>query len=429
MGKVLFLLKGYPRLSETFIAQEIRSLEKAGLDVSIVALRQPTDDRIHPVHHEIVADVSYLPEYLHDEPGRVVRSLLKMARRAGFWRAFGFFLRDLARDFTRNRARRFGQAATLAAEMPDAVDRIHAHFIHTPASVARYASFMTGLPWSCSAHAKDIWTTPGWDLSDKLGENDWTVTCTRAGQERLAQLAAPGKPVHLVYHGLDLQRFQSVASVLSQRDGSSADKPVELLTVARAVEKKGLDVLLNALASLPRDVFWRWTHIGGGALTGALKQQAAALGIASRCEFLGARDQTEVLAHYRGSDIFVLPCRIADDGDRDGLPNVLIEAASQGLPAISTPVSGVPELIEDDANGVLVAADDVDALAASLRRMIGDPLLRHRLGKEALRRTRSDFDHETAITQLVRLFGRSVGRHPGRAAARGAAALTRDLAQ
>ncbi|WP_342361700.1 glycosyltransferase family 4 protein [Terrarubrum flagellatum] len=405
-GKILFLLKGYPRLSETFIAQEIRSLEQAGLDIDIVAMRRPTDDRVHPVHREIKAPVSYLPEYLHDDPWRVLRGLAKVALRPGFAVAFARFLRDLSRDFTRNRVRRFGQALVLAAEKPTGVERIHAHFIHTPASVARYASLIIGVSWSCSAHAKDIWTTSDWDLSDKLREADWTVTCTRAGRDRLASLSSSGS-VHLVYHGLDLERFPAGASPLLGRDGSSPDKPVRLLTVARAVEKKGLDVLLNALARLPAAAHWRWTHIGGGALTGALKQQAAQLGIADRCEFLGARDQQEVLARYRSSDIFVLPCRIADDGDRDGLPNVLIEAASQGLCAISTPVSGVPELIEDGVDGVLVPPDDVDALLNELQRLIADPALRQKLGKAALRKTHRQFDHRVGAAQLMALFAGS----------------------
>lgn len=403
-GRILFLLKGYPRLSETFIAQEIKSLEEAGLSIDIVAMRRPTDDRVHPVHREIAAPVSYLPEYLHDEPWRVARSVASLLARPGFWRGFAALARDFRRDPTRNRLRRFGQAATLASEISADITRIHAHFIHTPASVARYASMMTGLPWSCSAHAKDIWTTPDWDLSEKLAEADWAVTCTRVGADHLTSLAPAAKPARLIYHGLDLHRFASVSSLVASRDGSDPAKPVQLLTVARAVEKKGLDILLQALAALPRDLSWTWTHIGGGALTGTLNQQAQTLGIADRCAFLGARDQTDVLQYYRRSDIFVLPCRVADDGDRDGLPNVLIEAASQGLPAISTPVSGVPELIEDGVDGLLTPADDVHALADALLRMIREPLLRQRLGKAALRKVHQNFDHHVAVKELRGLF-------------------------
>ncbi|MGL4729201.1 MAG: glycosyltransferase, partial [Bosea sp. (in: a-proteobacteria)] len=300
---VLFVLKGYPRLSETFIAQEILTLEQRGMDIRILALREPTDDRVHPVHREIRAPVSYLPEYLHNAPLRVLSGLFASLRQPGFGRALRAFLKDLRRDPSRNRLRRFGQSAVLVAEHGQAVCRLHAHFIHTPASVVRYASLMTGLPWSCSAHAKDIWTSPDWDLADKLAGADWTVTCTRMGAAQLASLAPDPARVHLVYHGLDLTRFPALTLPRTARDGSDAAKPVEILTVARAVEKKGLDLLLNALATLPQGLHWHWTHVGGGQ-TQALKSQAEALGMAARCRFLGARDQSEVLALYRTSDLF-----------------------------------------------------------------------------------------------------------------------------
>jgi glycosyltransferase involved in cell wall biosynthesis len=410
---ILFLLKGYPRLSETFIAQEILSLEKAGFRLRIVAMRRPVDDRVHPVHREIEAAVDYLPEYLHHEPWRVLRSLARTAFRRGFPKAAARFLHDLFRDPTRNRIRRFGQALVLAAELPDDVARIHAHFIHTPASVARYASMMTGVIWSCSAHAKDIWTTPDWDLAEKLAESQFTVTCTGAGRDRLAALSAPGKPVRLIYHGLDLNRFPSLMRRLTRRDGQRSSEPVSLLTVARAVEKKGLDVLIQALAALPHDVCWRWMHVGGGALEPKLKLQAERLGVADRCVFLGARDQNDVLERYREADIFVLPCRVADDGDRDGLPNVLIEAASQGLALISTPVSGVPELIEHDVDGVLTPAGDVEALTGVLLRLIADPETRRRHGEAAMRKVRRGFDHDRSMIDLVRLLdGGAANRSP-----------------
>lgn len=408
---VLFVLKGYPRLSETFIAQEIRSLEKLGLSVYICALRRPTDDRVHPVHREIEAPVLYLPEYLHDDPARVLRALLWCMRQRGFARALRAFAKDVWRDFSRNRFRRFGQGCVMAAEMPPDTGRLHAHFIHTPASATRYASLLTAVPWSISAHAKDIWTSSDWELREKLAEADWTVTCTKAGQARLNELAPIGNPVRLVYHGLDLTRFPALLTPRPERDGRDPAKPVRLLTVARAVEKKGLDTLIAALATLPRELNWTWTHVGGGERVAQLKEQAAAAGLADRCLFRGAQDQSVVLDLYRASDLFVLPCRIASDGDRDGLPNVLVEAASQGLCALSTAVSGVVELIDDGVNGALVAADDVPALASRLAGLMADPSERYRLGKAAMLRVRSTFDHATTITALWALFAAdAVGR-------------------
>lgn len=402
--KTVVLLKGYPRLSETFIAQELRGLERAGMDLVLVAMRHPTDKKRHPVHDEIVAPVSYLPEYLHDEPGRVLAALATALPRAGFWRALGRFLADLPRDLTRNRARRFGQALVLAHEWPEGARWLHAHFIHTPASVAAYASMILGIPWTCSAHAKDIWTSPDWDLRQKLDAARWVVTCTASGHDHLRSLAARPERAHLSYHGLDLDRFGRFEGVRSGSDGSAAAGAVTILSVGRAVEKKGYDTLLEALALLPAGLAWRFEHIGGGELLARLRQRAQDLGIADRVAWKGALAQEEVLAHYRHADIFALACKIAPDGDRDGLPNVLVEASSQNLPCVSTTVSGVPELIADGENGLLVPPETPGALAAALERLIRDPGLRRQLGEAAERRVRESFDHHASVHQLKALF-------------------------
>jgi hypothetical protein len=158
-GVIAVVLKGYPRLSETFIAQELHALEERGLPLALYSLRHPTDLETHRIHSEIRAPVVYMPEYLYSEPVRVVRGWLRARRLPGYRDAVATWWRDLRRDFTASRIRRLGQAFVLAAEMPDNVVALHAHFLHTPASVARYAALLRALPWSCSAHAKDIWTT------------------------------------------------------------------------------------------------------------------------------------------------------------------------------------------------------------------------------------------------------------------------------
>ena len=404
-GPVAFVLKGYPRLSETFIAEEILGLERRGLDIRIVALRRPTDGRVHPVHGEIRAPVAYLPEYLHDAPLRVLRAWRRVRRRPGYRAARARFLADLRRDPSRNRLRRFGQALVLADELAPGTTQIHAHFIHTPASVTAYAALMTGLPWTCSAHAKDIWTSPDWDLAGKLAAARWTVTCTRAGRDRLDALAPPDRPVRLGYHGLALDRFRPLPLMRPRRDGTDPADPVRLLAVGRAVEKKGFDVLLEALARLPADCHWRLVHVGGGTELEGLAARAGRLGLAGRITWLGARDQAAVLEHYRAADLFALPCRVAGDGDRDGLPNVLVEAQSQGLACVSTAVGGVPELIVDGVNGRLVPPDDPAALAEALRALLGDPDGRRALGRAGQARVARDFDSAAGLDALASLFG------------------------
>ena len=408
--KIVVLLKGYPRLSETFIAQELLGLERAGLDLVLVSLRHPTDRKRHPVHDEIRAPVFYLPEYLHEEPIRVLRGLVRSFRAPGFGAAFRQFRKDLRRDFSRNRFRRFGQAAVLVGEWPAGGGWLHAHFIHTPASVANYASRMLALPWTVSAHAKDIWTSEDWELADKLSTADWAVTCTGTGHAHLQALAGANRDrVHLSYHGLDLDRFppleaQAPPPACSPRDGSDPQNPVAIISVGRAVPKKGYDVLLRALARLPADLHWCFTHAGDGGERPKLRKLAEDLGIAHKITWLGAVDQKDVLEAYRRSDIFALACRITPDGDRDGLPNVLVEAASQRLACVATDISGIPELFENDVNGLLVGPEDPAAFSRALERAIRDPGLRRRLGAAADRKVREDFDHHTSIAELKALF-------------------------
>jgi len=404
-GAVGFVLKGYPRLSETFIAQEIRALEARGLDIRIVSLRHPTDAKRHPIHAEIAASILYLPEYLWREPLRVLRGWLASRRLPGYRRAREKFLRDLRRDLTPNRGRRFGQALVLAHELPAEVTQLHAHFMHTPASVARYAALMRGLPWTVSAHAKDIWTTPAWEKREKLAECGWAVTCTEAGAAHLRDLAPERERVALIYHGLDGARFPAPARRTSARDGGNAGDPARLLSVGRAVPKKGYDDLLAAFGLLPRDLAWRFTHIGGGPLLASLKRQAMELGIADRIEWRGAQAQESVLAGYREADVFALACRVSGDGDRDGLPNVLLEAQSQRLPAISTSLPGIAELIEPEVTGLLVPPGDPSALAAALERLIRHPQERARLGAAGESRVRTRFTLEAGIERLAEKFG------------------------
>src|SRR5246127_453228 len=277
-GCVGFVLKGYPRLSETFIAQEILALEQRGLKILIISLRHPTDRATHPVHRLIRSALLYLPEYLYQEPRRVWRGWLCSRRRSGYRAARAAWLADLCRDPTPNRIRRFGQALVLAAELPKNVNHLHAHFLHTPASVARYAALITGLGWTVSAHAKDIWTVPVWEKRVKLAEARWVVTCTEAGRSHLANLAPRRNTVALCYHGLDLERFPAAQPRSNGGDGGDPEHPVILLSVGRLVANKGYEDLLVALALLPPVLEWRFVHIGGGALGTALIRQAERLG-------------------------------------------------------------------------------------------------------------------------------------------------------
>jgi glycosyltransferase involved in cell wall biosynthesis len=399
VSRLIFILKGYPRLSETFIAQEIRALEQRGFAIDIVSLRFPTDKHVHPVHREIAAGVRYLPEYLYQEPWRVLRSWFKAGFRRGYWRAFGQWVKDLLRDPTPNRARRFGQACVMVAELPRDATRLHAHFLHTPASATYYAHLITGVRWSCSAHAKDIWTSPDWDKREKLATLDWLVTCTRDGYEHLRAIAAPDDrdKINLVYHGLDFARFPE-----PPRRIRDLKAPLRILSVGRAVPKKGYADLLQALALLPNEADWRFHHIGGGPQLDDLKSLAETLQIAKYIRWQGSAPQEAVLEAYRDADIFVLASCIAADGDRDGLPNVLMEAQSQKLAVVATNLAGIAELVVPGETGLLVPPSAPENLSGALLRLMRDSALRVRLAEAGYERVRREFALERGIDDLER---------------------------
>jgi len=466
------VVKGWPRLSETFIAQEVAGLERRGLALVLVSLRRPTDGAVHDLHRQVSAPVHYLPEYLHEAPARVARAVWAAVARPGWWRLVAVFGRDFVRDPTRNRLRRLGQACVLAAELGDNIRWLHVHFLHTPASVTRYTALLTGRGWSFSAHAKDIWTSPAWDLREKLADAAWGVTCTRIGRDYLCSLAgtrgggrmeeSPSDGAYeindsrtelfprleLLYHGLDLSRFSASAHFCTAdvagapparddagvaedrsllkgpdahdgRDGRDPARPVRLLSVGRAVEKKGFDLLLAALACLPADLHWRWQHIGGGERLAALKVEAVRLGLGQRIVWLGPQAQDRVLTAYRESDLFILPCRRARDGDQDGLPNVLMEAQALGLACLSTRIAAVPELIEDGQTGSLVPAEDVPALTAALTALIIDPTRRRSLGAAGRRRVHTCFAAGPALDRLACRLQDAVRAPPGIGSVRG----------
>ncbi|CUK13015.1 GDP-mannose-dependent alpha-(1-6)-phosphatidylinositol monomannoside mannosyltransferase [Ruegeria denitrificans] len=397
--KLAVLVKGWPRLSETFIAQELVALQDAGHSFDIWSLRHPTDVKRHPLHDRFRGQVHYLPEYLYEEPQRVWAARRAAQALPGYAEAYRVWRADLRRDPTHNRIRRFGQACVLAAELPDATRVMYAHFMHTPSSVARYAAIMRGLPWSFSAHAKDIWTSPEWEKAEKLQANThgaaFGATCTAIGADHLRSLADDPARVDLIYHGLDLSRFPTPPD----RTLRAPDSPFHMLSVGRLVEKKGFDRLIDALVMLPETLDWHWTHIGGGTLSTALQNRVEAAGLSHRITWQGACDQPEVIAAMRSADLFVLPSRIAEDGDRDGLPNVLMEAASQLLPILSTPVSAIPEFIKTGTHGVL-SDDDPAALANAITRLAAEPQQTALMASAAYDRLIADFRMDPGIARL-----------------------------
>ena len=280
---------------------------------------------------------------------------------------------------------------------------LHAHFASSPTLVALLTSRITGVPYTLTAHAKDIYVSHPDDLRAKLREARAVVTCTEYNRQHLLSRYPRecGGKLFRVYHGLDTSLFRCAPSHTPPPEPQEA----VILSVARLVEKKGLDDLLAAAEILRlRGYRFRLEIIGTGPLRETLKAQAKRLGLEDRVTLLGAQPYEAVRLAYRRAAVFALPCRVAADGDRDGIPNVLLEAVASGVPVVSTPVSGIPELIECDRSGLLVEPNNPGMLADALDRILTSPELRARLTEAARAKLDEHFSLDRCSARLLALF-------------------------
>ncbi len=402
-----FILKGYPRISETFIAGEIGLLESLGFDIHIISMRQPREAFTHECVKRIRAQVSYLPEHLFRALPRLLyhnlQLFLKHPRR---YRAALRHLRERLGGSSSAKAsvKHLLQGGLLVhAVLPRThIAHFHAHFAHSPSSVAQYASILSGLPFSFTAHAKDIYTQKPERLAAKMAEAHFVVTCTRYNREHLQKLAAAhgaAIPVECVYHGIDLSLF-----AMNGRPVEAAP-PYEILTVARFVAKKGLFDILRALEQLAEEgLALRWTVVGEGELRGELEQAVAASPLRDRVTLAGALAHEDVLQLYRKAHCFALGCKIARNGDRDGIPNVVAEALAMGVPVAAPAVSGVPELVEHEHTGLLAAPEDPASLAQAIRRCCEDAALRAVVIPAGRAKVETVFDNTRTIRELAKIY-------------------------
>jgi glycosyltransferase involved in cell wall biosynthesis len=411
---IAYIVKAWPRLSETFILNEIVGLERRGVSIRIFSVKDPNPDPIHDRVALVRANVTYLSLRTHwksslpanlrslrRRPGRYVRTLLMamvkvISHRRRHRGSPALGLRALAA------LRHLLEAGYLADALFDRpATHLHAHFASSPALVALLASRITGVPYTVTAHAKDIYVSHPDDLRAKLREARAVVTCTEYNRQHLLSRYPRecGGKVFRVYHGLDHSLFRCAPSPV-------ADPPeTVILSVARLVEKKGLDDLLAAVEILRlRGRRVRLEIIGTGPLRDTLKAQAKHLGLEDRVRLLGAQSHEAVCLAYRRASVFALPCKVAADGDRDGIPNVLLEAVASGVPVVSTPVSGIPELIECDRSGLLVEPSNPAMLADALDRILESPELRARLTEAARAKLEAHFSLEHCSARLMALF-------------------------
>ncbi len=398
------ILKGFPRISETFISNEIHLLETRGFSIRLFSMRQPREPFSHDSVKKIRATVDYLPETLLLPLPRFLYHNFRL-----FLKAPPMYLATVKTAIRRLRRTRKPATVKHLLQAGYLVDRLlpgsgvthfHAHFAHSPTSVAMFASQLSGIPFSFTAHAKDIYISHREQLKEKINLACFVVTCSEYNRRRLKNIAAEiPTPIERIYHGIDIDLFNC------QTETASPTEPYNIITVARLTPKKGLPTVLNALRHLlEQGVALHYTLIGDGEDRRMIMKMIARMGLDRITTWLGTQSHTVVLQHYRRADLFVLGSEIARSGDRDGIPNVFLECMAMGVPIVSTDVSAIPELIEDNTTGLLVPPRRPDRMARAMLRLLTDIDLRQHILKHARARVLKAYNNKILIEDLAALF-------------------------
>lgn len=392
--RVGYVVKRFPRFSETFILNEVLALEARGITVEVFSLLDPPDEPRHAGLAKLKARITRLA----DTSGPMMTPDDEDAA--------------LFAGTTAAAASRLIAKAERVAELARArgLHHLHAHFASDATTVALLAARSAGLPFSLTAHARDIYhdyVDPETDTAKrrtKLIAAAFTVTVSDFNLRHLTALCPEAETrIHRIYNGIDLSSFRPA--------GPARRKPGRILAVGRLVEKKGFRDLIDACASLAeRGTDFDCRIIGDGPLHGALTEQITKLGLDERVQLLGPMPQ-ETLTHIlEEASLVTLPCIVTPDGDRDGLPTVLLEAMAKGLPVVTTTVTGGPEIVAEGKTGHLVSPGDPAALAEALQSLIRDPARAILMGQAGRLRAEAQFDLRASSAALAGLFHKAYGR-------------------
>jgi glycosyltransferase involved in cell wall biosynthesis len=409
--RVIYIVRSWPRLSQTFVVNEVLALERRGVELAIYSLVRSHEPIVQPQVDDVRAPVRYLEHQLAEPWTRRARVHLSVlaADASRYLHALGYCLRNPAL------AAGYGESSTLgcfahAVRIAAGVEsmraagknpvRVHAHFAHDPALVGLLVSRLTGLPFSFTGHARDLLQIPAESLAARAEAADTLVTCCQANADHIDSVVPDGRrpPVLVLHHGVDLTRFRP-----TPRDPAA---PVpKLVSVGRLVHKKGYVDLLHALATVKESgAPFTCDIYGDGPLGGQLLALRSELGLAEQVRFMGARNSDRIRRALGEADAFVLTPQVMVDGDRDGIPNVLVEAMACGLPVVTTTAGGITELVRHGHNGLVCEAGDVPAIAAGVGRLLRDPGLRAALGAAARSTVEADYDVDVAAEAMERVL-------------------------
>ena len=409
--RVVYIVRSWPRLSQTFIVNEVRALERRGMDLTIFSLVRSQEYLVQNQVAEMRAPVRYLEDELARpwvrrarthlaaclaDPGRYLRTLAFCVRRPGLSAGYGECSTLQCFALAVQVATRLAAMRT-AGEQPV---RVHAHFAHDPALVGMLVSRLTDVPFSFTAHARDLVQIAPAALRARAAAATTVVTCCQENADYL-HATVPERlrpPVRVVHHGVQLDRFRP-----APRDPDVAVP--RLVSVGRLVEKKGYVDLLHALAEVRAR---GWTFCcdiyGDGPLWNALRALRDSLDLREEVRLVGPRSNDRIRSALGQADAFVLTPRVTADGDRDGIPNVLVEAMACGLPVVTTSAGGITELVRQGATGLVCPPGDTAAIATAVGVVLGDPGLRQRLGSAARASVEADYDVDAAARELEQLL-------------------------
>jgi glycosyltransferase involved in cell wall biosynthesis len=413
-GHVTCLVRSWPRLSQTFILNELLALERLGLELTVVSLTRSREPTRQPHAAVVRAPVRYLDEPRWYEPLARVADHVTVALRAPRRYASALLLAvrrpDLASGYaTCSTMRCFAHAVRVAAQLRrtgllrragGGLGHLHAHFAHDPALVGLLVHHLTGVRFTFTAHARDLYQVPVPSLLPRIAAAAAVITCCQTNADYLTCVLPAGLAgrVHVIPHGLPLDRFS--AAPAGDHDG-----PVRIVSVGRLVEKKGFADLLEACA-LVRAAGHEYTCdiYGGGPMAGQLERLRDRLGLAGVVVFCGERDQEGIAEALAGADVFALTPCVTDDGDRDGIPNVMVEAMACALPVVTTAAGGVLDLVRDGETGLVAPPHDVAAIAENLTALLTDPRRRRQLGAAGRAVVEEGFDIEVSARRLAALY-------------------------
>lgn len=403
--KIAYVLKVYPRFSETFIVTEILAREARGEQIEIFALRHSTDPRVHPELARVNAPLHYVPR-----PFKASEAWEVLVRAQRVVPDFGARMAALLPDLEVSEASEVHQGLDLAASVVEnGITHLHCHFANLSVKVAEIASRLTGVPYSVTTHAKDLFheSVSRPRLERTFAHADHVVTISDYNRRFLVQnFPTVTDKLHLVYNGLELSRFP-------YQDPATPGPCLHVVGVGRLVEKKGFEVLIRAAAvARGQGLQLKVTIAGGGDRAEPLRELADEQGVSDVVEFLGPRTQREIGQLLRTADVFAAPCVVGADGNADGLPTVLLEAMAIGVPVLATRVTGIPEVVRNGDSaaenqgqtGILLEPGDINCLAQALRKVADPSWARTAIARAARQVVEANFDSCSQAAELNRLL-------------------------